>query len=156
MSAEASLHAERRVKYKGTARVALHHLHFDNHGRRELNRKNVDRLIEIFRTESVLRLEPQHHIPAVIDPTLLDDVIQASGLSAESLLNNPDQNLPALKLPQQFRLTCLHGQHRIQAAREILPPTDAWWVVDLYLVGMHNVALVPGGNLTHSLHRCQP
>ncbi|TAQ83715.1 hypothetical protein B7494_g7958 [Chlorociboria aeruginascens] len=40
-------------------------------------------------------------------------------------------------LASGHHLTCLHGRHRIQAAREILPPTDAWWAVDLYLADAH-------------------
>ncbi|KAG9238306.1 hypothetical protein BJ875DRAFT_502178 [Amylocarpus encephaloides] len=32
-----------------------------------------------------------------------------------------------------FQLHCLHGRHRIQAAREAFPPRQRWWTVDLYL-----------------------
>ncbi|OJD27441.1 hypothetical protein ACJ73_01169 [Blastomyces percursus] len=28
---------------------------------------------------------------------------------------------------------CLHGRHRINVGRKVLPPTDRWWTVDLYL-----------------------
>ncbi|KAL5331286.1 hypothetical protein ACEPPN_000816 [Leptodophora sp. 'Broadleaf-Isolate-01'] len=40
---------------------------------------------------------------------------------------------PMLKFPTSCQLECLHGRHRIEAAREFLLPTDRWWVVDLYL-----------------------
>jgi hypothetical protein len=33
-------------------------------------------------------------------------------------------------------LRALHGRHRDQAGAEVLPPTDRWWTVDLYLDGM--------------------
>jgi hypothetical protein len=133
---ELRLEAERCVKYRGTARVRLEVLHFQWNESRELSRKNVERLKEVFQTDKIRRLEPRNHIPAVVDQSDLDDAIQASEISAESLLSNPNNNPPVLIFPAHHRLTCLHGRHRIQAARETLPPTDAWWTVDLYLAGM--------------------
>lgn len=116
--------------------LRLEVLYFQWNELRELSRKNVERLKEVFRTDNIRRLEPRNHIPAVVDQVDLDDAIQASEISAESLLSNPDNDPPVLTFPARHRLTCLHGRHRIQAAREILPPTDAWWTVDLYLAGM--------------------
>ena len=133
---ELRLEAERSVKYRGTARVRFEVLHFQWNEPRELSRKNVERLKEVFRTDKIRRLEPRNHIPAVVDQSDLDDAIQASEISAESLLSNPDNDPPVLRFPTRHHLTCLHGRHRIQAARETLPPTDAWWTVDLYLAGM--------------------
>ena len=133
---ELRLQTERCVKYKGTARVRLENLHFEWNEPRELSRKNVERLKEIFRMEDVHRLEPSNHVPAVIEPADLEAAMQVSEVSAEKLLSNPDNNPPALRFPPEHRLRCLHGRHRIQAARETLPPIDAWWTVDLYLAGM--------------------
>ena len=132
---EQGLEEERYVKYRGTARVRLEVLHFQWNESRELSRKNVERLKEVFRTENIRRLEPKNHIPAVVEQSDLDDAIQASEIPAESLLN-PDNDPPVLRFPARHRLTCLHGRHRIQAARETLPPKDAWWTVDLYLASM--------------------
>lgn len=133
---ELQLQAERSVKYRGTARVRLENLHFEWNEPRELSRKNVERLKEVFRLENVRRLEPRNHIPAVLDQANLDEALQASEILAEQLMTNPHNDPPVLKFRPHRRLTCLHGRHRIQAAREILPPTDAWWTVDLYLTGM--------------------
>ena len=128
--------AERYVKYRGTARVGLEALHFQWGEQRELSRKNVERLKEMFRRiDDVDRLEPRNHIPAVVEQSDLDRATLASAISAETLLNNPGNDPPTLKFPPLFRLTCLHGRHRVQAAREILAPADAWWTVDLYLAG---------------------
>lgn len=133
---EQRLNLERNVKYRGTARIRLDHLHFEWGEARELSRKNVERLKQLFRTETIQRLEPRNHIPAVVHEHDLDGAVQGSKVSAETLLSNPDGDFPMLKFPRNFKLTCLHGRHRIQAARETLPPTDAWWTVDLYLTGM--------------------
>lgn len=139
---ELRLEKERYVKYQGTARVRLEVLDFQWNEPRELSRKNVERLKEIFQGDKMLhgnvrRLDPRNHIPAVIEQSDLNDAILTSEVSAERLLSNPDNNPPVLKFAAGYRLTCLHGQHRIQAAREVLPPTDAWWAVDLYLAGMN-------------------
>jgi hypothetical protein len=138
---ELRVEAERFVKYRGTARVRLEVLDFQWNEPRELSRKNVERLKEIFRGDkrlygNIRRLDPRNHIPAVVEQSDLDDAILASEVSAERLLSNPDNDPPVLKFAEGYRLTCLHGRHRIQAAREILPPTDAWWTVDLYLAGI--------------------
>ena len=133
---ELKLYAERCVQYRGTARVRLETLHFEWNEPREQSRKNVERLKRIFQTESVRRLEPRNYIPAVVDETDLDDALKASKVSADNLLSNPDDGPPTLKFPPRHRLTCLHGRHRIQAARETLPATDAWWTVNLYLTGI--------------------
>ncbi|TVY13719.1 hypothetical protein LARI1_G009020, partial [Lachnellula arida] len=130
---ELRLEAERFVKYRGTARVRLEVLHFQWDELRETSRKNVERLKEVFRTDEIRRLEPRNHIPAVVNQSDLDNAIQASEISAETLLRNPDNDPPLLTFPAHHRLTCLHGRHRVQAARETLPPTDAWWTVDLYV-----------------------
>lgn len=133
---ELRVEAERYVKYKGTARIRLEVLHFQWGEPRELSQKNVERLKEAFRTDNIRRLEPGNHIPAVVTQSDLDDAIQASGTSAGELLSHPDNDPPVLRFPAGYLLTCLHGRHRVQAARETLPPIDAWWTVDLYLAGM--------------------
>lgn len=133
---ELRLAAEGSVKYKGTACVRLDVLHFRWNEPRELSRKNVDRLKNIFRLEGVHRLNPVNHIPAIIGQAHLDDVVNASEISAVRLLSNPDSDPPVLEFPAGYRLACLHGRHRVQAGRETLVPTDAWWTVDLYLAGI--------------------
>lgn len=129
------LEAERFVKYRGTARVPLHLLCFERGELRDLNRRNVERLKTVFHSETVRRLDPRNRVPAVISQSGLDEAVAASGISAERLLNDADNDPPALHFPAGVQLTCLHGRHRVQAARETLPPTDAWWAVDLYLAG---------------------
>ncbi|KAH9204899.1 hypothetical protein DL95DRAFT_106948 [Leptodontidium sp. 2 PMI_412] len=80
---ELRLEAERNVKYRGTARVRLEALHFQWNEPRELSRKNVERLKEIFggdkrSCENIRLLDPRNHIPAVIEQSVLDDAILAS------------------------------------------------------------------------------
>ena len=51
------------------------------------------------------------------------------------LTNDEDPDYPLFEFPTGFQIECLHGQYRIDAAREFLDPGDDWWTVDLYLSG---------------------
>ena len=80
---ELRVEAERFVKYRGTARVRLEVLDFQWNEPRELSRKNVERLKEIFRGDkrlygNIRRLDPRNHIPAVVEQSDLDDATLAS------------------------------------------------------------------------------
>ena len=89
---ELRIETERCVQYRGTARVRLEALHF--HDQRQLSRKNVDRLKNVFEIDEVRRLEPRNHIPAVVDRLDLNLAIRASNIEPECLLTNEDATLP--------------------------------------------------------------
>ncbi|KAH6675939.1 hypothetical protein B0J14DRAFT_375132 [Halenospora varia] len=128
---EERLAAEGREKYRGTARISLEVLHFPRNEPWELDQENIERLKKCFekgQCDRVLR----NHIPAVIDQSQLDATLRDSNVSAKRLLNNQDPH-PLLEFPVGFQLHCLHGRHRIQAAREAFAPRQRWWTVDLYL-----------------------
>lgn len=130
---EERLAAEGREKYRGTARIKLEVLHFRRNEPRELDQENLERLKECFKKgqcDRVLR----NHLPAVIDQSQLDKALRDSKVSAKTLLSNTDPH-PHLEFPAGFQLYCLHGRHRVQAAREVLPPRERWWTVDLYVAG---------------------
>ena len=132
---ELKLEAERRIKYKGTCRIKLEMLYFRWNEPRELDTKNVEKLKACFRKSGCRRLLVQNHIPAIIDEQCLNTAIQSSGITAAMLTNNYEKEYPELILPATYQLLCLHGRHRIQAAKEYLSPRDKWWTVDLYLAG---------------------
>lgn len=135
---EKRLAEERTSKYRGTASIRLETLHFPSKDVRELDEKNVDRLIELFQKEGgCRRLEPQNHIPALVNPQQLEAALQASGVSTERLLAD---SYPELNFPPNYQLWCLHGRHRIQAAARVLPLNDRRWVVDLYHKGMASIS----------------
>lgn len=52
---------------------------------------------------------------------------------------------PELVFPAGYQVECLHGRHRIQAAKEL--GLD-WWTVDLYLAGRLVLSGYPG--VTHA------
>ena len=134
---EIRLEAEKKLKFKGTARIRLEQLHFPWNDARELNEKNVDRLKAIFQQHGCRRLEVQHHVPAIIDEERLDATIAAAGISPRALMRTQAADgYPELIFPYGQQLECLHGRHRVQAGKDFLPLRDKWWTVDLYLTGM--------------------
>jgi Protein of unknown function (DUF3723) len=129
--------AERAIKYRGTASIKLDVLHFPCEESREPDEKNVERLRKLFREEGgCRRLDLRNHIPAVISQPQLEAAIEASGTSAELLLEDARDGYRELDFPPGYRLECLHGRHRALAAARVLPLEDRRWTVDLYLDGM--------------------
>ena len=57
---------DRSANYRGTVRVRFEFLEFDVESARELDKKNVERLIRVYKTAYCLRLKPKYHILAVI------------------------------------------------------------------------------------------
>lgn len=130
------LEKERRRVSRGTARVRLEALHFPNQSC-EVDVKRVEYLESCFREYGCRPLPKKNHICAVIDQDDLFTAMRANSVTLEELLSNPSDNYAELWFPDGYQLECLHGRHRIQAACEFLQrPSDRWWAVDLYLLGM--------------------
>ncbi|KAH8799388.1 hypothetical protein F5884DRAFT_686783, partial [Xylogone sp. PMI_703] len=129
---DSRLEVERRRTFRGSACISLDVLHFQRHKHRDLDAKHVEYLKGCFRKDRCRRLEVRNHIEAQIDQQILDVALRDSDVTAHELLTHQPNGYPRLRFPQGFQLECLHGQHRIQAAREFLLPTDKWWTVDLY------------------------
>lgn len=119
---------EKQYCFLGSAKVHLKHLNFDVYESQStsltLDTRNIDRLIQVFKLEGCLRLDLEPHIPAIIS----QETFQKS--LAHSKVDNT-----ALLFPEHIHLSCLHGKHRIAAAKTLLLPGDTWWIVDLYQDG---------------------
>jgi hypothetical protein len=145
------LEAETRQTYRGSARISLDVLYFQRDEHRDLDRKHVDYLKGCFQRDKCRRLEKRNHIEAVVDQPRLDAALRSSDVSARELLTNEPNGCPKLSFPAGFKLRCVHGQHRIQAAREFLLPHDKWWTVDLYTSGRCKCPLTRFEVLTSAL-----
>ena len=130
-----SLERERRLKCKGSARIRLENLDFSQAGDAVLDASNVKRLVAIFQGEGCFQQESQYHLPAIIDREQLDLALRTSDTSSDLLLSPVQAQRPELRFPSGFQLRCLHGRHRVQAAREMVP-RQTWWTVELYLSSM--------------------
>ncbi|KAL4958852.1 DUF3723 domain-containing protein [Aspergillus stella-maris] len=129
--AERQLTTERQSKYHGTAKIGLDQISLQPLMGREIDQKNVERLQEIFAKDGCQRLDIRNHVTAVISRRHLRRACRATGLTLEELKSR-QQQYPHLNFGG-CQVKCLHGQHRLKAAEETLPPTDRWWTVDLYL-----------------------
>lgn len=129
---EAQLNTERKRKYFGCVKVPLEHLDFAHSSARPLDLGNVARLVSSFELGGCLRNDASYHVPAVIDDDLLHRLLLDAGASLTDLRSKDASSWPHLTLPGGIQLQCLHGQHRIAAARQYLLGRDRWWTVDVY------------------------
>lgn len=132
---ESNLEKEKRIKYKGTARIGLEWLYFRE---KDLDITHVQELQSLFRKDC-RRLDARNHVPAIIDQHHLDSALRVSEIREDVLFMNSQHNIPELIFWSGYQLECLHGRHRIQAAKQVLSPSNKWWTVDLYLAGMTNL-----------------
>ncbi len=89
---------------------------------RQFNEKNVTTLLDFFRWEGCLRLDPEHYVPALISRSAVPRDLHPGG------------ELP--RLNPEHPVVCLHGRHRLEAARKFFTGDEnRWWVVDLYSRG---------------------
>ena len=129
---------EKQSKFYGSAKIHLNHLVFYPFGSQlstelTLNPKNLERLTQIFKLEGCLRLDLEH-VPAIISNEILANSLRHSRVNFEDLRRRGSP--PTLEFPEGFTLQCLHGKHRIAAAKNILLPGNKWWTVDLYSDGL--------------------
>ena len=117
-----NIYAEIERHSKGYARVSINKLEF--HSARDLDDKNVDRLLGIFRLRGCQRDDPANAVPAVVEDQTLADIslaLSQTGIGARTV-----------PLSGTVELQCLHGRHRISAARRFLPASDKWWTVKVF------------------------
>ena len=128
---DAKFEAERRLKYRGAAKVALGAINLPE----EPDPRRVGHLKEVFQRGGCWPEHIVNHVLLLIDQRTLENALQASRLDPTALLHNVNGEYETLYLPHDCQLACLHGKHRIQAAREYLSAQHQWWVADLYLSG---------------------
>ncbi len=149
--AESELAAERKKLYQGTFKIDLDQIS-PHPSCRKLNEKNVKRLCSIFHTETCRRLDIGNRVTAVVCRQHLETALRAAGHEERS------ESESSCYKTLQFaagQVKCLHGQHRLRAAAKLLPVTDRWWLVDLYLDGIQPLCtLIFPDQLT--AYRCQP
>lgn len=119
---------ERNKALCGTFRVPLCKLKHEGPdvNPRQLDQKNVKRLLNIFELEGCLRMEPENYIPALIPQSLLSVIPKVAGGLQDWAVE------PSMFDPPK-PLHCLHGIHRLEAARQHLSLSGKWWVVNLYV-----------------------
>jgi hypothetical protein len=125
--------------YRGRAKIDIQRLRDEegvNEPTRTIDEQNVVRLHQVYELDDCLRLDPDHFVPALVDPPLLREALTLSQLQQRDLLgyNEPKH----LDIPIGGQVRILHGRHRLLAAERSLLPGDKWWVVELYDHGQCN------------------
>lgn len=139
---EKDLLKDRNSSYRGTARIPLGALSFQRRKSRSDLASNIERMKEIFIGSQCQRLDPANKIPVLISQQSLDTITRLSNITLKQLVENTQEDLPLLEMSPNIYLECLDGESRIEAAKEVLPRDDAWWVVDLYIDG-RSVSSIP-------------
>ncbi len=104
-----------------------HEKHRDN--MRQFNKKNVSRLMNVFRAEDCLRRDIEHHMLTLIFRfSLSKDLTQTDDILSESSLFNSEQ-----------MIIYLHEKHHLKATWWFLIENDQWWIVNLYLKDQNNL-----------------
>lgn len=129
---ERRISGEKVAKLRGTARVRFDHLTFPYPIRSE-DENIIKQLKETFAAEGCL--DEQHGIPAIIDDSTFQAALDKTKVDIDSLRIAPGSQPLKLEFPENIRLECLHGKHRILAARRYLPAKERWWTVDFYRTG---------------------
>jgi hypothetical protein len=130
---EQRIATDKLAKFKGAARVSFRHLEFP-YPARQIDEKVIQQLLRDFDGEGCIREERSHWIPVVIDESILQTTLEKNSLTPETFKAKADHP-PILKLESGVKLECLHGQHRILAAKEHLAASHWWWVIDIYGTG---------------------
>lgn len=123
---------DKRAKYRGSAQVSIEHLDFP-HPCRHIDTKVIEQLIRDFEGEGCIK--DTNRIPAIIDDSVLRAGLKKLAMSAESFKAVSNSVPPWLDLERDVRIECLHGQHRILAAKKFLKSSKRWWIVDFYSSG---------------------
>ena len=111
---------------RGYARVELDDIEFDSG--RDLDDHNVERLIKVFELVGCKREHPANAISVMVEKEVLANMLTQQLLYSSSLHSLVPTQLQCLNT----KVTCLHGRHRICAARKFLQPSDRWWTVKLF------------------------
>ncbi|KAL9023325.1 MAG: hypothetical protein Q9180_008282, partial [Flavoplaca navasiana] len=92
-STDEKLFRERGRAYRGSIGYPLRNLRFESQqsNPRQLDKKNVDRILAIFELQGCLRFEPENQIPALVSPAVLSAIVQR--LPEGRALVGPPDNL---------------------------------------------------------------
>lgn len=128
---ERNVSVDKLAKYKGTARISIDHLYFP-HSCRQPDKRIVEQLKRDFEGEGCIKDQANNRIPAIIHDSILESGLEKLAISTEAFKASSKEKPVHIYFSADVKLQCLHGQHRILAAKEFLDASDRWWTVDLY------------------------
>ena len=126
---------EKNRRFRGCVKVPLDKLRPEGStlAPRQLSEAGVTQLVDRYKREGCLPRDPQHYIPVLI--SCHDLPSNFSRIDAAGDASEHDSGDPPVYSPPQ-PLVFLAGQHRLEAGRRFLIPSERWWIVNLYSNGM--------------------
>ncbi|KYG41239.1 hypothetical protein M433DRAFT_76237 [Acidomyces richmondensis BFW] len=94
-------------------------------GHRDVDNRNVARLVNIFQLEGCKREESDNIVDALIDAS-------EQRIDLPQYLPNDCKDIPTISFNT---VQCLNGLHRLLAARQHLDANDQWWIARLFSKG---------------------
>lgn len=98
---------------------------------RSVNLKHAARLVDLFKAVGCDNVSEENAVLGIVDRVGLADALVAGGIPELPRAIGSSQT----PLLHRVSVVCLQGLHRIEAARTMLDPADAWWTVKLYASG---------------------
>jgi hypothetical protein len=99
----------------------------------QVDKRIIEQLKRYFEGQGCM--SQSNRIPAIIDDSTLEAGLEGLAINAESFKASSTTAPPKLHFGDNVKLECLHGQHRVLAAKEFLAPRKRWWAVDFYGTG---------------------
>ena len=114
---------EKRRTFRGSVKIPVDKICREEslNNPRQFNKKNVTTSLDFSRSEGCLRLEPEHHTPALISQSAVPQGLHLGGEPPHFNLERP--------------VICMHGRHHLETAQNLLIGNDNRWVVYLYFEG---------------------
>lgn len=105
----------------GCAKVRIDGLKYDT--ARERSEESVRFLVEIYRTSGCQQFDRKHAVQVVV-PSRQDYPAFPVSQTAE--------DAPTIGRHAEWCITCIHGKHRLEAAKEYLKMVDQLWLAEVY------------------------
>lgn len=148
-SAEERLELYREQRFRGSARVRLNCLAFDDSVDIHMDDgRNATRLENILEIQGCLRIHRDYHVPVLVDAVDWGHRFKFIGTQEETF--------PELYVPLSTSLRAQRHRSIIAAARKVLKsPSSQWWIVDVYVADPDGMCF-PGHIRSSAWTRCGP
>ena len=93
---------------------------------RQLNRKNVQKFINVFALESCFKLEFDNYVAALLFHSLLIRVLRIFTMST-------NDDVMSSIFDSSKSLQCIHDKHRIETAKKYFALKNKWWMINVYV-----------------------
>lgn len=120
--------------FYGYAIISLDKLSFEHplaRNHRPVSKNNVERILKLFREVGCGNDVAEYAVTASVDAARLEYYLEEQGYGSLPQTIEDSTDVPRLDMPVE----CLHGLHRILAAKRFLKGGERWWMARIYRAG---------------------